>query len=108
MYREKHGCNSMPPLRLPFNHKISTLLKEKQILTKKNNRSFVEGAMCVVAWLVARGVPLAHSRGGHPQPRHNFVSAGSLWAGMPPCGFRWRLSVSRVGIGVLGALGVAR
>ena len=33
MYREKHGCNSMPPLRLPFNHKISTLLKEKQILS---------------------------------------------------------------------------
>ena len=31
MFREKHGCNSMPPLRLPFNHKINTLSQKYQI-----------------------------------------------------------------------------
>ena len=35
MYREKHGCNSMPPLRMPFNHKVNTLLQQKQIFHKK-------------------------------------------------------------------------
>lgn len=32
MYLERHGCNSMPPFLMPFNHKINTLKKEKQIL----------------------------------------------------------------------------
>ena len=35
MYREKHGCNSMPPLRRPFNHKINTLSQQKQIFREK-------------------------------------------------------------------------
>ena len=94
MYREKHGCNSMPPLRLPFSHKNSTLLKEKQILTQKINFHGWGGCVwwCDVAW----GVPSAHSLYCIVLPLHNFVSAGSLWAGTPPCGFHSRGAIAMV------------
>ena len=44
MYREKHGCNSMPPLRRPFNHKINTLSQQKQIFREKFFNPFPGGA----------------------------------------------------------------
>ena len=35
MYRERHGCNSMPPLRMPFTTKLIRYCSKSKFFTKK-------------------------------------------------------------------------